>query len=148
MNRQGGIAFCQRRGAISAYNRTNQFVQNDTSCAAAQDDRQCIVCSMFSAHFFAWVDGARYERCGTCGATFLNPAQRLSSEAESAQYRLHQNDPDDDGYRRFLSKLADPLLQRLPLRAKGLDFNNPFASECTNGTRNQQSLVAPISHLL
>ena len=122
MNRQGGSAFCQRRGYISAYNRKNQFVKNDTSRGAARDDRQCIVCGTFSADFFARVDGARYERCGTCGATFLNPAQRLSSEEESAQYRLHRNDPDDDGYRRFLSKLADPLLQRLPLQAKGLDY--------------------------
>jgi len=52
----------------------------------------------------------------------MNPGQRLSIDDEHARYRQHRNDPDDKNYRRFLSKLAGPLLQRLPLRAKGLDY--------------------------
>ena len=32
------------------------------------------------------------------------------------------NDPDDPGYRRFLARLAEPLLERLPPGARGLDF--------------------------
>ncbi len=50
------------------------------------------------------------------------PEQRVSIDDEHAWYRLHRNDPDDKDYRRFLSKLADPLLERLPPRAKGLDY--------------------------
>jgi len=46
----------------------------------------------------------------------------LSIDDEHARYRLHRNDPGDKDYRRFLSKLAGPLLQRLPLLAKGLDY--------------------------
>lgn len=68
------------------------------------------------------MEGYSYWRCGVCQATFLDPAQRLSSEEEHARYRHHQNDPADKKYRRFLSKLADPLLQRLSPQAKGLDY--------------------------
>ena len=37
----------------------------------------------------------------------------MSAAEEHAQYLTHENDPDDPGYRRFLAKLVDPLLQRL-----------------------------------
>lgn len=86
------------------------------------DSGDCIVCGAFSVKFFLEVNGARYVRCGVCQATFLDPAQRLSIEAEQAQYRLHRNDPRSAGYRRFLSKLVVPLLERLPPEAKGLDY--------------------------
>ncbi len=104
---------------------TVKEIKKDVTCYCcdnAHDARQCIVCGSFSAGFFASVGGDRYERCGACQATFLNPEQRLSIDDEHARYRLHRNDPGDKDYRRFLSKLAGPLLQRLPLRAKGLDY--------------------------
>jgi SAM-dependent methyltransferase len=68
------------------------------------------------------IDGLRYRRCNDCRAIFLDPAQRLSAEEEYARYCQHQNDPTDTAYRRFLSKLSEPLLQRLPPRANGLDY--------------------------
>ena len=37
-------------------------------------------------------------------------------------YELHDNRIDDPGYRRFLARLADPLLQRLTPQSRGLDF--------------------------
>jgi SAM-dependent methyltransferase len=80
------------------------------------------VCGTFSARFFAIVVGSNYMRCDDCEATFLNPAQRLSPEEEYARYCRHRNDPADQNYRRFLSKIADPLLKRLPPCADGLDF--------------------------
>ncbi|MBL3558869.1 class I SAM-dependent methyltransferase [Marinobacter sp. JB05H06] len=46
----------------------------------------------------------------------------LDEQAERAVYDLHHNDPGDEGYRRFLSKLTGPLLERLETGAKGLDF--------------------------
>jgi SAM-dependent methyltransferase len=41
---------------------------------------------------------------------------------ERAYYRHHQNDVADPDYRRFLARLAEPLLARLPVGARGLDF--------------------------
>lgn len=52
----------------------------------------------------------------------MDPAARPSREEELAQYLLHENDPDDPRYRQFLSRLGDPLLERLPPRQIGLDY--------------------------
>ncbi|WP_406565338.1 class I SAM-dependent methyltransferase [Marinobacter litoralis] len=52
----------------------------------------------------------------------MAPECRLTPDEECAVYQLHDNDPDDAGYRRFLSKLADPILAALPEGAAGLDF--------------------------
>ena len=68
------------------------------------------------------MDGQDYWRCQPCEATFLDPGQRLDLVTERAHYRTHENAIDDPGYRRFLAKLAVPLLERLPTNASGLDF--------------------------
>ena len=63
-----------------------------------------------------------YVMCGCCGLVFVPPAWHLDREAERAEYLLHENDPGDEGYRQFLSRLAEPLLERLSPGASGLDF--------------------------
>lgn len=83
---------------------------------------KCPVCEHAGARPFESVAGSDYWRCDTCLATFLDPGQRLDQEAELAQYRLHRNDPDDPAYRRFLARLAGPLLLRLPPLSSGLEF--------------------------
>jgi hypothetical protein len=82
----------------------------------------CIVCEASATTFFARVDDHDYWRCSACQATYLNPTQRLSQSESYARYRQHCNDPADAGYRHFLSKLADPLLKKLPPHASGLDY--------------------------
>ena len=63
-----------------------------------------------------------YLRCRECGLVYVPPAYFLDPAAERAEYDLHQNDVYDSGYRRFLSRLAEPLLQRVRPPAAGLDF--------------------------
>lgn len=63
-----------------------------------------------------------YWRCTDCHCRFLQPDQRPSPQAEAAEYRLHQNDANDPGYRRHLATLCTPLLQRLRPAQQGLDF--------------------------
>jgi cyclopropane fatty-acyl-phospholipid synthase-like methyltransferase len=55
---------------------------------------------------------------------FVPPEFQLDAATEQARYDQHQNDPDDPGYRRFLAKLADPLLARIAPGATGLDFGS------------------------
>lgn len=81
----------------------------------------CPVCSA-SAEPFLSVDGHDYFRCLTCRTRFLDPAQHPARDAEYAHYLHHENDPDDPRYRRFLSKLAEPLLARLEAGSRGLDY--------------------------
>lgn len=70
-----------------------------------------------------WRDQRRsYRRCQLCQLVFVPPAHHLSMTAEKAEYDLHRNDPEDSGYRTFLSRLFAPLCQRVSPGAKGLDF--------------------------
>ncbi len=57
-----------------------------------------------------------------CEARFLDPRHRPSRQVEFSHYLHHENNSDDPGYRRFLSKLAEPLIARLPARSHGLDY--------------------------
>ena len=95
---------------------------NTTSSCAYRIDRQCLICGRPAARPFMIVETKSYWRCRACQATFLDPAHRISTEEEYALYCQHRNEPDDPRYCHFLSKLAEPLLQRLPPKAKGLDY--------------------------
>lgn len=81
----------------------------------------CPVCEHPGDYLMA-VDGRDYWRCPRCQARFMDPAQWPDRQAEYARYCEHDNRVDDPRYRRFLAKLADPLLQRLAPRRSGLDY--------------------------
>ena len=101
----------------------NRTIPYETDLARLRNDvLVCIVCGGRSAVFFADIEGLSYRRCTICRAIFMHPDQRLSPGEEYQRYCQHQNDPADTAYRRFLSKLAEPLLQRLPPQASGLDY--------------------------
>lgn len=78
------------------------------------------VCSEQSAYYNDFKRS--YLRCTQCQLVFVEPSQRLEPAAERAEYALHQNSPEDLGYRRFLSRLMDPLLPLLQPQSQGLDF--------------------------
>ncbi len=81
----------------------------------------CPVCDAAAAPFME-ISGNRYWRCPECEATFLDPGQLPDAEFEKSRYLLHENDPEDEGYRTFLRRLADPLLERLDPSQEGLDY--------------------------
>lgn len=54
----------------------------------------------------------------------MNPGARLAPDAERAHYDFHENDPADEGYRAFLSRLATPLVRKLAPGAEGLDYGS------------------------
>ncbi|MDP3457804.1 MAG: class I SAM-dependent methyltransferase [Hyphomonas sp.] len=82
----------------------------------------CPVCAAPGPAPYLSDRGRDYWVCAACEACFLDPAQHLPRSAERAHYLHHRNDPADPGYRRFLSKLAGPLLARLPAASQGLDY--------------------------
>ena len=85
-------------------------------------DMQCPLCSAAAATPFHADKRRRYLCCESCSLVFVPPAFFLSREAERAEYDLHRNAIGDPGYRAFLSRLAKPLLARLPPASRGLDF--------------------------
>ncbi len=85
--------------------------------------QHCTVCCTGQLQSFITVGEREYWRCLQCQATLMGSAAWLSPEQERAIYELHDNQPDDPGYRAFLGKLIEPLLAKLPARgAQGLDF--------------------------
>ncbi len=91
------------------------------AAASATGRCACPLCAAPGERFVT-VAGCAYFRCPACQARFLDPARRPSATAEHAHYLHHENDPFDPRYRRFLSKLSDPLIERLPVSAHGLDY--------------------------
>lgn len=84
---------------------------------------QCPLCLAEPAQFFQQDHRRAYYQCQRCLLVFADRASLLSQHEELAQYQLHQNDVSDAGYRRFLQRLATPLLQSLPCTGlSGLDF--------------------------
>ncbi|MFH7564981.1 class I SAM-dependent methyltransferase [Oceanimonas smirnovii] len=83
-----------------------------------------VCCPLCAApdHSLFYQDHRAYYQCARCRLIFVDPAARLTQNAEKAEYDLHQNDAQDAGYRRFLSRLASPLMARLGAGSKGLDF--------------------------
>ena len=63
-----------------------------------------------------------YNQCRACQLVFVAVPFHLSAAEEKAQYDLHQNNPHDAGYRRFLNRLAEPVLAMLKPHSQGLDF--------------------------
>ena len=84
----------------------------------------CPLCFSNRSHQLAIVDAKTYWRCNVCHLTFLSPKHHLALEAELAQYELHENNPEDSRYRKFLSQLSDCLVPKLSLGAEGLDYGS------------------------
>jgi SAM-dependent methyltransferase len=82
----------------------------------------CPLCAYPSCQPY-WKDKQRsYVHCAQCQLVFVPPSEYLSAEQERAEYALHQNHPDDLGYRRFLGRVFEPLNDCLPAASCGLDF--------------------------
>ncbi len=107
------------------------------------------MCAGRRTALFASVLQRDYWRCEDCALRFLDPAQRPDPHAERAQYLLHQNVVGDAGYRRFLSRLAVPLLQRLDGACEGLDYGcgpGPALAAMLGEAGHQVALYDPLFH--
>jgi len=82
----------------------------------------CIVCNNQSAESFQTSDTKTYWKCGYCLAKFLDPSLYIEVGIEKERYLEHNNRIDDEAYRSFLSRLANPLQKKLFVDDIGLDF--------------------------
>ena len=88
-----------------------------------QNMTTCPLCAHPSADYYS--DRNRdYLRCPHCDLIFVPKKDLLEPAEEKARYDLHQNDPNDSGYRNFLSRLFQPLEKKLLPGASGLDFGS------------------------
>ena len=83
----------------------------------------CTLCGSPATDYFQ--DKARkYFQCGDCQLVFVRPESFLTAADEKSQYDLHQNDPTDDGYRKFLSRMSIPMNDLVAKESHGLDFGS------------------------
>lgn len=66
--------------------------------------------------------GGKFGDCRFCGVLHRPRDQHLSLDEERAFYGTHQNATDDPEYRRFVSRVAEPLSELLAPGATGLDY--------------------------
>ncbi|MEC7987179.1 MAG: class I SAM-dependent methyltransferase [Myxococcota bacterium] len=69
----------------------------------------CSLCKSNTAVFTSWQQRL-YYRCPICSMIQLSSTQHPGKAEEKAEYLLHDNDPYDTGYRRFLRAVTDPVL--------------------------------------
>ena len=67
-------------------------------------------------------NGREFRRCTDCDLVFVPSRFHLDETAQRKRYLEHNNDPDDEEYRRFLSRLLDPLRLHLRPNTIGLDY--------------------------
>ena len=106
----------------------------------------CIVCNNQSADSFQTSDTKTYWKCGYCFAKFLDPSLYIEVGIEKERYLEHDNRIDDEAYRSFLSRLANPLQKKLSVDDTGLDFG------CGHGPalalKQQSIFIIPIRNLM
>jgi SAM-dependent methyltransferase len=86
-------------------------------------NNHCPLCHANNIRPFHQDTRRHYLQCQQCQLVFADRSSLLSDAEELAQYQLHENNLDDPGYRRFLDRLAQPLLCSLPETGlSGLDF--------------------------
>lgn len=82
----------------------------------------CPLCAESNIEPFHNDSKRNYFCCTVCRLVFVPPNQQLNLEQQKAVYDWHQNDVHDEGYRKFLSRLAIPLKARIKPGASGLDY--------------------------
>ncbi|CAM3723687.1 class I SAM-dependent methyltransferase [Parendozoicomonas haliclonae] len=92
------------------------------SCKTIMNDLVCPLCG--ESHIKPWWQDKyrEYLRCQNCQLVFVPKVWHLSNEEEKACYDLHENSGDDSGYRRFLSRMFDPITALVRPPAIGLEF--------------------------
>ena len=118
-------------------------------------DEPCPLCHVDGSMLFGEDPRRRYWRCPCCALVFVGRNDLVTAKEEKAEYDLHKNDPEDSGYRRFLSRLFTPLQLRLADNALGLDFGcgpgptlSVMAAECGLRMRLYDPFYAPDQSVL
>lgn len=81
----------------------------------------CPLCNS-NSNFYHQDNRRRYFNCTYCDLVFVEPTMLPSAREEKAEYDLHQNAFDDQGYIQFLNRMVIPIEQYIDKPSEGLDF--------------------------
>ncbi len=84
--------------------------------------QSCPLCSCSQTRHYFTDKRRSFFQCDDCSLVFAGREHWLDAKSEKAHYDLHENQPYDPGYRRFLSRVAEPLSERLQPEMHGIDF--------------------------
>jgi len=84
----------------------------------------CPLCTKIESFFYHEDKNRTYVQCQNCFLVYVPKSYYLTSIEEKKQYDLHKNSPNDINYRKFLSRLFEPMNQRLSEKSSGLDFGS------------------------
>ena len=82
----------------------------------------CPLCEHSHISLYSQDKRREYYQCSACDLVFVLRDQLISLQQEKSIYDSHENDIEDLGYQKFLSRAADPLLQQLQRPSCGIDF--------------------------
>ena len=82
----------------------------------------CNICRSDAASSFKTTDNKTYWSCNVCGCKYLDKLHFIDSVEEEQRYLEHNNDIKDNEYRAFLSRLSEPLKEKISPGSNGLDF--------------------------
>lgn len=85
---------------------------------------KCPLCQSPEVKHYHHDGASNYGNCTVCDLVFVDEADLLAKPAEKSIYDHHENNPDDQGYRKHLSKLSTPLVEKLSAASIGLDFGS------------------------
>lgn len=84
----------------------------------------CPLCDEPEHTLYCEHETGEYRVCKECSLVFVLKDAYLDEEQEKGRYDLHTNSPDDSNYRKFLSKVLDPVCERVKKGSSGLDFGS------------------------
>ena len=99
-------------------------MHHDMTHDMIQASENCPLCTAEEVVEYHRDQRRAYLQCCVCRLVFVPERFHLSNDQEKVEYDLHENDPQDGGYRSFLNRLAEPLLEKLQPGSQGLDFGS------------------------
>lgn len=85
---------------------------------------KCPLCHSERSSLYSKHKTGEYRLCDICSLVYVLPSSYLNEEEEKARYDLHTNSPDDINYKRFLSRVLNPVKERIKEGSSGLDFGS------------------------
>ena len=82
----------------------------------------CPLCGESNAPLFFQDKRRPYHRCNRCFLVFVPKPYHLTVEQEKAEYDKHENQLEEPGYLKFLSRMYEPVHAAVPASSSGLDF--------------------------
>ena len=87
----------------------------------------CTVCKNNKIITFAEIDNLLYWKCQVCEAILLDSKHFITSKSEKKHYLKHNNNIDDNGYKDFLLRLINPIINKIFIDDIGLDYGCGYA---------------------